>query len=92
MAEGMESLDVTKVSALKHLAETVWSTGEVKLLRRGRTALALVMPLGVKHWKTSEGRESFASAAGAWEAVDTDTFLRANRSSRASSYRPPVDW
>lgn len=92
MAEGMESVDVNTETGLRDLAELVWSTREPRVLRRGRMALALVMPLGIKHSKTSEGREEFLRAAGAWKGVDTEGFLVANRKSRAASYRPPVHW
>lgn len=92
MAEGIESLDVSDEPELRELAESIWSSHEARVLRRGRTALVLVMPLGVKHSQTSEGKTEFVRAAGAWQHVDTDAFLIANRKSRAASYRPPVDW
>jgi len=92
MAEGMESVDVESETRLRDLAELVWSTREPRVLRLGPKALALVMPLGIKHSKTSEGRADFLRAAGGWKGMDTDRFLAANRKSRDASYRPPVRW
>jgi hypothetical protein len=91
MAEGFEAIDVEAGMSLDDVAELLSSTRESRLLRRQGKIVAMLMPFGMKTMKTNAGREAFERAAGSWDAIDTDRFLKANRRSRDLSTRPAAN-
>jgi hypothetical protein len=97
MARESISVDVSNNPGLLRLAEEVGRTGERRILRRDREALAVVMPVSAVTKRRSERRkteadlEAFRSAAGGWKDVDTDSLIKQIYNDRRRSVRPNLE-
>jgi hypothetical protein len=78
----MTAIDISNNPELIRLAEEVAATKKPRKLTRDSKTVAILMPAGTavkpkkKGEKTQADYEAFRSAAGSWNDVDTDTFLK----------------
>lgn len=97
MDRDLKPIDIREFPELRRLAEEVRDAHEPMVLRCGSEAIAKLVPVRRRadartgRKKTEAEYQAFLGSAGAWEDVDVDAFLEANRVSRDRSIRPPVE-
>lgn len=85
------------MSHLAELADEVQKTRQSRTVGISRDVVAVLKPAGRKTVRpsrrepTAEDIAAFETAAGAWNDVDTDQFIKDIYESRRIAARPPVE-
>lgn len=93
MARGI----VIDMDRLAELADEVSKTKRPRAIGINRDVVAVLRPAArraarrAKREPTAEDIAAFEAAAGGWEDVDTDQFLKDSYENRRISTRPPVE-
>lgn len=96
MAQHEQTIDVSDIPDILHLAEEVHRAGERRVLRKDGEDLAMVVPLPRIRKKrfrkpTAADIEAFRSAAGSWGDIDADALIAEIYATRRKSNRPPAE-